>query len=357
VTRCKYYRRKDVRSERYVVYLDYKGKRWTRTYFDDRLSICAKPMARELCSEISADYRRNPKTFDPLKWFRVRLSEMRFRNYADRWLDRRDIEESSYQVYRHILNEALEVLGDLDIRDIRKSHLRDYVEGLSKDLSPNTVRYKLSVLNILFRDAYNDEEINRTPGFPKIKAVPVVTRWLNYEEQQQVLEHIPEPDKPIFKFMTYYGCRVGEAVALMWDCVDWRQGVVTIKRTLSANKIRESRKTGNVLCLPLTDEMEALLRPLRSLRKFVFTNRYGRRYYRQNLLRTCNIACEKAGFERLSLHELCRHSKGGQLINQDVPLEQISALLGHKHTNSTKRYIKIKTETLKPLVEHPVTDR
>ena len=59
----------------------------------------------------------------------------------------------------------------------------------------------------------------------------------------------------------------------------------------------------------------------------------------------------KAGVPHVSLHELARHSKGGQLINRGVSLEMIGALLGHSSTQTTKRYAKLRTESLRGLVE------
>lgn len=350
--KCKYYRRKDTEAQRYVVYMPWHGRTLTRTAWDAVQSIETEGQAIRLCHVINADYQKDPEAFDPFKFFQVSLSELLFSNFGPSWLAEKEIEDSSHELYAQVINDATELLGDLSIKEIRKVHIKRYVETLRrKELSNNTIQHRLSILKILFRDAFNDEIIDRVPGWPKIKTTKPKTRGLSALEQEEVLAYIPSHDRPIYRFMVYYGVRVGEAVALQWDCVLWQRRIILIKRTVSGKKIRESRKAGDELELPMTDEMYSLLRPLRSFTGFVFLNSRGNRYDRRNLLRTCYVACEKAGVPRVSLHELCRHSKGRQLAARGEPIDVIAALLGHRNTQTTKRYAPLTGEGLRRLVE------
>jgi len=350
--RCKYVRRRDTKAERYTVYLYWWGKQWVRTSYLDGLPLGCKEMADRLCHVVNADIddcRQMGIDFDPRKWFKVKLSELRFQNYARAWLDKITLRPSSFGVYRPVVEGACEVMGSVDVREIGRRHLKKYVESISR-LNPNTQAHHLGVLKGLFNYAYREGDIEKVPAFPKIKRREVLRASLEEQDVQHIISCVPEHDHPIFEFMAYYGLRVSEAIALQWDAVLWSRQRVIIKRTMSANVVRMFRKAGDVLELPLTLEAENILRPLRQFSGFVFLNAHGRRYQRQHLLNLCYKACALAGYERVSLHELCRHSRAGQLKSRGATLEQIGALLGHKSPQTTRKYGKVSTRAINRLL-------
>jgi integrase len=317
------------------------------------MAINSQEAANRLCERINGDLEDGGKNFDPRRWFAVSGAEMRFANYSQKWVRQKmkTLAPSMEGPYQSAIKEASQVLGSLDIREMRKGHIEDYINSLPETLAPKTIKNRLGVLHSMFMDARDREDITRIPPFPSIHVPEPETQWLEADEQEQVLANVPEYDYPIYKFMAYYGLRVSECIVLMWDCVLWQKRQIVIKRTLSGNIIREERKAGNILYLPLTHEIQALLRPIRGVAGLVFRNQWGRRYNRTYLLKHCKAACRAAGVPVVSLHELARHSKGGQLINRGATLEQIAALFGHANTQTTKRYAKLKTETLRELVE------
>ena len=85
------------------------------------------------------------------------------------------------------------------------------------------------------------------------------------------------------KFMFLTGVRNGEAVGLQIKKVDFKKGYITIDQSYSRlpltpsnikNRVLKSTKTGNSRNLPLTPELDAILRPLccgRLPDDFVFT--------------------------------------------------------------------------------------
>ncbi|MFZ6691854.1 tyrosine-type recombinase/integrase [Undibacterium sp. SXout20W] len=63
------------------------------------------------------------------------------------------------------------------------------------------------------------------------------------------------------------------------------------------------------------------------------------------LQRIVRRAMDKAGFNHMHFHDL-RHSAASMLINNDVDLFTVGAILGHKDQRRTKRYSHLATETL-----------
>ncbi|MGA1841821.1 MAG: hypothetical protein ACMUIU_14455 [bacterium] len=66
--------------------------------------------------------------------------------------------------------------------------------------------------------------------------------YLTIEQQEKLLNAIPDHDRPIFQFMMEYGVRPQEARALQRDCI--KNGKVKICRAFSNNTLRETTKTG-----------------------------------------------------------------------------------------------------------------
>ena len=61
-------------------------------------------------------------------------------------------------------------------------------------------------------------------------------------------------------------------------------------------------------------------------------------------------ACVKAGFEWASFHST-RHFCGSYLSNNEVRMELIAEVLGHKDLRSTQVYVHFRKETVKKAVE------
>lgn len=73
---------------------------------------------------------------------------------------------------------------------------------------------------------------------------------------------------PLVKFLFTYGCRIGEALALTWDKVDFINDVITIDCAVSddtsdnpyaSKKVVKETKTGIINYLPITESIKAML--------------------------------------------------------------------------------------------------
>ena len=106
-----------------------------------------------------------------------------------------------------------------DIRDIRKRHTREFLNSLPDFYNKVNIRNQLQAL---LNWAYDNEDIEKPIKIPTIKVAEKPIEWLDAEQQAEILAYIPEHDKPVYIFIITYGCRPGEARALLWDCVDFR---------------------------------------------------------------------------------------------------------------------------------------
>ncbi len=244
---------------------------------------------------------------------------------------------------KHISKE----LGQLDIREIRTLHLNKLHGSLIKNgLSEKTIENILGVLHSVFK-------MHRIPdpGFPKIIVPEKEIEWLTSEEQEIVMGYLEEKDLPIFRFLEITGCRSSEACSLMREDVDWKNGMVIIRRSMGLRgRIIPYTKNRRMNKIPIAifGQWTQILRPLEAT-PFIFS-RQGRPYHRQRLEQSWSPANEIAqrehGIKIIHVKNAFRHSMASQLINDGVPLEAVSKMLGHSDTRITQKiYAHIKPET------------
>ncbi len=170
--------------------------------------------------------------FDPRDYISHEVRGLRFENYSEAWLTRRE-EEVRRQLQSHsYFNEVkaysrryfLPFFGSLSIRDIREAHLEDFKAQLPPRLSAKTIYNIMGVLRKLFQDAYRRKDILVPLRFPRIPLTEPTTRFLWPEEQEAILAQVKDQGyRTFYLFLMKQGCRPGEARALRWENVDLKK--------------------------------------------------------------------------------------------------------------------------------------
>jgi integrase len=236
-------------------------------------------------------------------------------------------------------------LADLGPRDVKRlaADLR------SKGLSENSVRLALAPLRAMLADAFEDEVIRRNPaagvsvskprddfdeggGEAKVKA-------LTDDELRRLLAEIPEAHRLLFELLAVSGLRIGEALALQWQHVDFGRRRLLVRRrwyrgTFAAPKSRFGRRD-----VPLT---EAMTRRLWAARKeargsdeaLVFPSAAGTPLGDANLYKIFKPAAKRAGVPWAAFHTL-RHTCATALFRAGKNPKQVQAWLGHHAASFT----------------------
>ena len=160
-------------------------------------------------------------------------------------------------------------------------------------------------------------------------------------------------------FGSFYGLRRSEVIGLKWDAIDFEHDTITIRHTVTSCDIDGKRvlvaadttKTKSSLrTLPLVPFVRERLLALKEEQK---ENRRlcGRSYNREYMDYVCvneigdlikpHYVTESfpkllkaSGMRQIRFHDL-RHSCASILINQDVPLLNVSTFLGHSDLSTT----------------------
>ena len=147
--------------------------------------------------------------------------------------------------------------------------------------------------------------------------------------------------KLILVLLIYYGLRASDIVNLKFKNINWETNTISI--------IQE--KTKHDLTLPLVDEVKySLLDYIKNARNvsldkdYIITTLYApyRKYNPGALENHITTLMNKAGIDYSNKNHgphAFRHSLATNMINNNVPIEKIKEILGHKNIRSTAIYI------------------
>jgi integrase len=268
---------------------------------------------------------------------------------SEDWLKAFTGTQATRKFYRKMIQSAIDYFGaDFDIRLLTFSKLQIFYNEL-----PFTIRgkyHRLSTLKNLLHFCQKDALISRIPPFPSLpQGLKEDIRYLTYEQQQSVLQAIPERHRGIFELAMEYGLRIGEVIALQKDCVTDTE--ITIKRTMSDGELRCSTKTGKVRRYGITEKSAEIIKKIPvHLSPFIFTRSGDRNYTWKMLTGIWRKASKQAGI-KINLYNGFRHSLGCQLMDQGVELEMVRDILGHTSTEMTRRYAKRSSAIMTKILE------
>ena len=176
-----------------------------------------------------------------------------FGEYAQLWLDSRDITAGTRLNYKGALNLYwMPHLALTRIDLITTTLLRRVIAG-TEWTSPGVKRNAIVKLAAITRSAVADGLIQKDPAEPL--ELPRKTRKevdpFTMGDADRIIERLYQIGHwpsliyaALFEFLLFTGLRISEALALRWEDVDWGRRQVHIRRTVALGEVEERTKTG-----------------------------------------------------------------------------------------------------------------
>jgi len=289
--------------------------------------------------------------------------------YLDDWL--RSIELNSglkrgtYRSYElHVRLYLKPALGKHSLKLLSPAQVRaDLIDQqLRAGKSPRLVQMMQAVLRAALSEAQRLDLVDRNVAKLVRVKVPDNSRYgkaLTFDEAAALLDASHgQRNGPLFAFLMTTGLRLGEALALQWSDVNFKDGYFNATRTLQRVP-REPwalvpTKTGRPkLQLPLAAEAVEALEQQRTRQafersgnqelwrddlNFVFTNEIGEPLHERGVQDAWKRALAQAGITaHYRIHDL-RHTAASYLHATGTPQPLIMELLGHSTLAMTQRY-------------------
>ena len=323
-------------------------------YSDSRgIPFTSYEQAYRILTKIRAEV--DAGTFDPSRYVSQKLKPLRFKNWASVWLEKRKIEAERKLLSPSYLKELRRFVGifqeyfkDRDIRDIGTKTVSDFY--LSLNGSPKYLQNIMSCLHKMFTDAYDWEDIGKTPKFPKIDVPEPDFKVIDFDQQDAAIQKIENPmDRVYILFTARQMVRPSETRALFWEDLDLKHNQVTIRRHFSLNELRVTTKFKRIKVLPLDgDVKESILKlPRHITSPFVF-QKDGQPYSESYARKLWNRVTSEMGV-KISFYRGTRHSSATEAVNR-AGMDKVQEFLGHTRPSMTRRYARMNTEGLKEVL-------
>ena len=298
----------------------------------------------------------------------------------------KDSTKSGYiYTYNHFVRKDF---GKKKIADIKYSDVVQYYLYLLKDkeIALGTLDYIHCLLHPTFELAVRDDIIRKNPTTGAMKEVNRrsgknrgIRHALTIEQQRAFMNYIANSPVyyhwwPLFTFLLGTGCRIGEAIALRWDDLDFKNKMITINHSIANYKSEEKNKCVSTLSTPKTEAgirtipmLDVVYDALKleeedqqengfnetvidGVSGFVFQNRFGNILNQQavnsaikrivtnyNNEEEITAAREKRNpliLPYFSCHIL-RHTFATRLCEQETNLKVIQSIMGHRNIETT----------------------
>ena len=188
---------------------------------------------------------------------------------------RQSVKPATVAAFKGIAQKYLEVFGKHKIREIEAREVQMFYDDLldEKGIAVSTARGIIRQFSGVLKEAVKDGIIQVNPcervrfrKNDKPKATETIHRALTVQEQKDFEKAIEGCwHENLLLFMLYSGVRVGEASGLMWQDVDFKDGVIHIRRTITYSEnykimLGENTKSASgVRDLPMTKKLRKIL--------------------------------------------------------------------------------------------------
>jgi integrase len=266
----------------------------------------------------------------------------------ERWEGQYKAKQSTRDKLRSIRMNNLGPLADHQIKKVRSFHLTEWWDWLDqKGHAPSYRNDILEWVKSFFKWCWGQEIIQAAPrSYPTPDTViPQPIEYYNENQQLKLIEHLPEHDRPIFRFTQMTGCRVMEAAALRHADLDRTKKIITFRNTFDRHGQLGPVKNRKTRRWPLMPDIENILPKITGL-DYVFLNQWGRHYSYEYLRSTFKTAQKDARLPEIDMKNASRHSLGMRLTEAGVPSWDISKMLGHSDTRVTDYYRELLTDRM-----------
>ncbi len=275
-----------------------------------------------------------------------KVREMLYEDVLSKWLQEKNMEvrNSTIQNYvKSIKNWIIPAFGDIEIKEISRKDLQDFVINFSKGHKRNTVINITKPLSGSLKWAEESGFISCSPWkhikIPRDFSEKEINTFTE-EEMTKILSlnTCKKNTKDIVLLAYRTGMRIGEILSLKWEDINFKEGFLTVQRTLSGYingqpEITESKTKKSKRRIDLDKlTIQMLAEKYNKKEGYVFSKKDGSMYSRQAI--KLPKICENVGIKPRSFHTL-RHTHATILLAAGIHPKIVQARLGHSNISTT----------------------
>ncbi|QLL77739.1 tyrosine-type recombinase/integrase [Ligilactobacillus saerimneri] len=290
-------------------------------------------------------------------------SDITFKELTDMWLEsyQLTVRESTFRFsVANLKKHVLPLFGHKKIADITTLDCQRAVNRWSKEAV--TFNKRMGLLQRILRYALSLQLIDRVPTdaviMPRTKKADSSANFYTRDELRTFLEYAEKTLDykyyAFFRLLAFSGLRKGEALALTWSDVNFKEKYVDVNKTTavglkswyvlhppkteaSIRKAYIDSKTVDVLKEWRSRQAKWLLSNgfnVLDKSQHVFTNQKNELWYSSSICHTANSLADEIGLHRITLHGF-RHTYATLAAQGGMPIKELQAQLGHSNVKMT----------------------
>jgi site-specific recombinase XerD len=237
------------------------------------------------------------------------------------------------------------------LEDVTRAHVREYVADLqARGLAPKTVSDRITILKRFFGYLHAEGHVKADPAarLPQPRVGKRLPKALSLEETEAFLSALSADDREghrdriLFELMYGGGLRVGEAVGLRVEAIDFEDGSVRVV----GKGDKERRVYLKPALLQALQEYSAAKPPT----GFLFPGYRGQSLTVRNVQLRIKAYAKAAGIKRRVSPHTLRHSIAVHYLQGGAPINFIQSFLGHAKLSTTGKYLQLTDRDAKQIV-------
>lgn len=190
------------------------------------------------------------------------------KDYSLKWFDtqikNRKASKTQYAYKSDIQKYIIPCLGSIKLPVINFSHARKLENLLlSTGKSNRTVNKIMVTFRAIMNDALNTHAISKNGihNYPRLREKKRDLSYWSKDEVKKFLQSTADtPYYNLYLITLNTGLRLGEALGLCWDRVNFENSQLVISRSLSREGLKDTTKGHNTRYIPINDVVERALR-------------------------------------------------------------------------------------------------
>lgn len=290
-------------------------------------------------------------------------NDILFETLAVIWFNQYNPDASDHWKYRteSIIRLHLNpYLGQMKIRDLRQLHLQAIISSLAKKgFATGTLKAIKQTAVRIMKVAVGSDLIMRNP-FAEVK-VPFKEQQPRRALTEVEISLITDNWRghkygPLAMIMLYCGLRRGEALALTWEDIDFKERVIRVSKSVQSlrgvTKIKEPKTKNSIRSIPIPNILFSVLMEIRKPKGLITPDKNGHLYssnaYTCEWLSYTNFLNKCAGgqngkgtniprvqvIDHITAHML-RHAYATMLFDANVDVKSAQRFLGHADVEMT----------------------
>ncbi|NYB73414.1 site-specific integrase [Sedimentibacter hydroxybenzoicus DSM 7310] len=238
-----------------------------------------------------------------------------------------------------VFNHIIPCIGYIKIKDLKQYQVQNMFNEKEQDGFTKTIELmKLTLNQILEQAVENDYIYKNVAKGVRIKSYKAPEKQPLTDEQINKIKNTNHSMHNVILFLIYTGMRIGEAVALTWADVDFKNKIIHVTKTADFYNDEANTKTpkttASIRDIPIVEPLYKILECMFKETESIYVFSYNGNMFKHGTLDKRKLYyCKKLGFD-FTFHQ-CRHTCATMLYNAGVGIKEAQNWLGHANIKTT----------------------